>query len=183
MRYVLFVLLIGTFCACGDDDPVEPSFPAGPANATAISLIFVGPDDQPQTFEYRTDIDIPDGEIADPPEVDEVVLEPNTTYTLRVSAIEESIGSAGSSTRRLNDQIEAQAEDYIVLYSVLAATLDFDVQDLDANGDPIGLQSLVTTGGPSQGVLTLQLKYEAQKSSPSASGTTLIEADFPLRIE
>jgi hypothetical protein len=63
--------------------------------------------------------------------------------------------------------------------------------DTDNQGNPIGIETLMTTGDPSSGTLNVTLRHEPDKNAENVSagdisnagGSTDIEADFDVRIE
>lgn len=64
--------------------------------------------------------------------------------------------------------------------------MSFGYADADANGKPIGLKTILNTGGASSGTLKIILRHQADKNAAgvsngnptNAGGETDIEVDF-----
>jgi hypothetical protein len=120
------------------------------------------------------------------PEIDAVVLEPNSTYTMNISVLDES----KTPVEVITDEIIAEAEDHQFFFVIQSADISIDYEDLDGRGNPVGLQNIVTTNGIGSGTLTVILRHEPDKDAEgvssgniaNASGETDIQTDFPLMI-
>jgi len=63
--------------------------------------------------------------------------------------------------------------------------------DKDANGNPVGLSSILTTGDAASGSITITLRHEPAKSASgvsngditNAGGETDIEVIFPINVQ
>lgn len=147
-------------------------------SATILRIVLTGGTAGSQTFSYR---EVPPEEPGTvlPPEIDDIVLEANTSYSYRLIIQ----GESPNGTRNLNPEIEEDGEDYIVTFDVLAANLDITLTDEDDFGDPIGLSGTFQTGTVSSGVLMFDLYFETSKASPGSGGDRLLAGDFRVEIQ
>lgn len=186
MKYSLYLpvaMLLGTFLffgtACGGDDEMEPMVPEENTAipVTIVRLVISGGTQGSQTFSYR-EVPPPEVGVVLPPEVDDIVLEANTSYSYRIIAQSET----SNGTRNVNDDIEEDGEDYLFTFDVLAVNLDLTPTDEDQFGAPIGLSGTLQTGDVSSGVLMFKLFFETNKSSPGGSGERIISGDFRVEL-
>lgn len=181
MRFLLLLccglLLFGT--ACDDNDNPEPEPPEDnlAVAATIIRLIVSGGSQGARTFSYRQ-VPPVDG-VAQPPEVDDITLDANTNYTYRIIVL----GEDTNGTRTLTDEVEADGEDYLFTFDVLAADITIVPNDEDQFGDPIGLTGTIQTGDTSSGVLMFDLFFETNKASPGSSGDRILGGDYRVEIQ
>jgi hypothetical protein len=67
----------------------------------------------------------------------------------------------------------------------------FSYDDSDSNGDPVGIVTTVHTGDTGNGLLTITLRHEPDKSATgvaggditNAGGDTDLEVTFPVMVE
>ena len=85
---------------------------------------------------------------------------------------------------------EDDAEDHEIFYITNVAGLQFTTTDVDANSNPLGFDTEVTTGAGGTSVLTISVVHEGKKPNDgttqdalSGGGTTDIEATFNVTVE
>ena len=115
-------------------------------------------------------------------------LAANTTYNGSITLLNTADGANEDITR----EIEEEDEEHQLFY-VVGAGLNLTVayDDADADSNPIGLMTTLTTGDASTGQLTITLLHEPDKNAtgvsdgdPSnAGGETDIEVTFDVEIE
>ena len=176
---VLMASLI--FTACEKDDPKIPNgeelittlnytiIPAG--GGTAIILSF-------------QDLD-GDGGIA--PIITGGTLAANQTYSGTLELLNEST----SPTADITEEVEAEDEDHQFFFQSNVSDLTINYDDQDADGNPVGLSSTLTTGAATSGSITIVLRHEPNKSASgvsdgditNAGGETDIEVTFPIDVQ
>ena len=177
----LFAILFLTMTSCKDDDPVIDE----PEEEVITDLVFtLTPlSGDPVTLSFSD----PDGDGGDPPIVATGTLAPNTTYTGTIEVKDES----GTPTMNITSEIQEEDEDHQFFFALngLNATITYD--DMDANGNPIGLSSTLTTSDASNGTMTITLRHEPDKTASgvadgdatNAGGETDIEVTFNVIIQ
>jgi hypothetical protein len=115
----------------------------------------------------------------------------NTTYNGVVAFTNESVSPAEDITT----EIVAEAEDHQIFYQTTGSLPDFiystTAENLDANGKPIGLQTVLTTTTAATGVLKISLIHLPNKTAAgvatgdptNAGGNTDATEEFTVRIE
>ncbi|MFT5168052.1 MAG: hypothetical protein ACI8P3_003291 [Saprospiraceae bacterium] len=181
----LFIALVFTtslfFTACEKDDPEIPNeeelittlkynlTPTG--GGTSITLSF-------------QDLD---GDGGDNPAITGGNLAANQTYTGTLELLNDSKTPAESIT----EEIEEEKEEHQFFFQSNVSNLTIAYSDQDANGNPVGLTSILTTGAAESGTITILLRHEPNKSASgvsdgditNAGGETDIEVTFPVNVQ
>ncbi len=131
----------------------------------------------------------PDGDGGQAPTINvSGSLQDSTTYTGIITARNLSDpNSPDDITAEIRDE-----DDEHQFFFLVEGSLNVDVQyaDSDENGDPVGLETELTTGGFSSGTLRIILRHQPNKgatgitiSDPAgAGGETDIDVSYPLSI-
>lgn len=182
----LLLLLLSPFFfilpSCqNDDDPVIPN----EEELITTLILTMTPDSggDPVTWTFR-DLD---GDGGEAPVITTSPLTANTEYTTTVQVLNETETPAEDIT----DEVRAEAEEHQFFYITSLGTDLISVYgDQDANGNPIGIETLLSTGVPGTGTLTVILIHEPDKTAPGVSvglpeqagGETDIEVVFNVEI-
>ncbi|MFT6148889.1 MAG: hypothetical protein ACJAUH_001575, partial [Saprospiraceae bacterium] len=86
---------------------------------------------------------------------------------------------------------EEEAEEHQFFFQTTLNDLEVIYDDQDADGNPIGLTTTVTTGNSDTGTITIILKHEPNKSAAgvingditNAGGETDIEVTFGVDVQ
>lgn len=155
--------------SCSDDDDAPaPIVEQEVITTVDIQLEDVNNSDNTATFVYQ-DAD-GDGQVD---MISEDNLSPNTTYSGTISFLNELENPAEDIT----EEILEEAEEHQVFYipnNELDLTTTYD--DVDNDGNPIGVNFTLTTGNASEGVMTVILIHEGDKFAEGASEGVLTEA-------
>ena len=115
----------------------------------------------------------------------------NTTYNGIVTFTNESVSPAEDITA----EIVAEAEDHQIFYQTTGSLPDFiystTAENVDANGKPIGLETVFTTTTAATGVLKISLIHLPNKTAvgvaagdpTNAGGNTDATEEFTVRVE
>jgi hypothetical protein len=109
-------------------------------------------------------------------------LKANATYSGALELINlEELEDVGA------EIAEEDAENHEIFYITNVAGLQIDTTDVDANSNPLGFDTDITTGSASTGILTISLVHEGKKpndgTTTDAGGTLDIEVVFELTVE
>lgn len=115
------------------------------------------------------------------------VLETTTTYNGVLTLLNESESPAEDITV----EIQNEAEEHQFFFVPNATGVSVAYGDQDANGNPIGLSTVLTTGTAASGNITITLKHEPDKFAnnvaagdiTNAGGETDIEVSFPIDVQ
>jgi len=188
-----FLLLITLFSftlfitSCGDSD--VPGEENEEEVIDRVMLVFV-PDEGETVSATAFD---EDGEGPNDFEIDEIVLAPNTTYTLSIE-VDNTIESED-----ITSEIEEEAEEHMFFFAFTnniftnpAGDGNIDNRsdamnylDEDANELPLGLETSWTTGSATTGTFRTVLKHQPNAksaSSTASTGETDIDITWTLTI-
>lgn len=174
---ILFISVC-TFTACSDDDDDDHDHDSEEELITTVKYTLTnGSDVVTLTFSD------PDGEGGnDGTYSPSEPLTANTTYTGVVQLLNETESPAEDITEEVKDE----ADEHEFFYTSDVSGLSITKTDTDGNGNPLGVETSLTTVGAGSGTLTIILKHEPTKpndgSSSSAGGSTDVEITFDVTI-
>lgn len=174
---ILLLLVSGLFTACKSEDPVIAN---EEELITTVKLNFISEDGK-DTVEWSfNDLD---GDGGESPIISVTSLKENTTYNAEVYLSNESINPA----ENITEEVLEEGTLHQLFYVVEGAELAVTYEDMDTDGNPLGLKMKMKTGMQSIGELKLILRHEPIKPNDgdpnNAEGETDIEIDFFVAIE
>lgn len=186
----LFVgLVAASLTACKKDKEETPKPQPVPVNEeeliTTLILTFTDAATPGNVYELRfTD---QDGDNGMAPEITGDTLPAGTTLQLAVRVLDES----GATPEEITDEILLEDEEHQFFFQVTDADLQIAYADADADGQPVGLSNVATTGAASTGSLRVTLIHEPVKTAAgvsaglidNAGGETDIEVTLPVVIQ
>ncbi len=183
MAMMAFLFLLPS-CDKEDDEPEDPIIPNEEEVITTLNFT-LSPDGGGDTV-IMTFLDL-DGDGGDDPVITGGTLMANTTYSGSLELLNEDENPAEDITA----EIEEEDEEHQFFFSFTENNLSVAYNDADANGNPIGLATTVTTGNAGNGVLTVVLRHEPAKDASgvsdgditNAGGETDIEVDFDVVVQ
>lgn len=180
LALLLLPLCLSLPSCADDDDPVVPNeeevitdvtFTLVPTTGTGETVVF--------SFVDR------DGDGPVQPDTSQTgTLLPSTTYNGKLTF------TNASDTLDVEDvtaEVRTEALDHQVFFTQTAGlNLTVTYADVDTGGNPLGLETTVTTGAPSSGNFTIILRHEPDKSAAGVSisnptpagGETDVEVTF-----
>ena len=170
-----FTLVLSTSCNKDDDDN-EPENEQ--ELITTVTLTFVNSNNVSSVFKWAD----PDGPGGNAPEVDIITLDANETYQLFTAFLDES---DPNDVEDITEEVREEAEEHLLCFEAVGLAGGPTAVDTDSNGDPLGLQSELSTGDPTNGNLTVILKHEPEKgaATPCSTGETDVEVTFSTTIQ
>lgn len=176
--YLAFLLMgsLLSFSACKDDEDPEPDHEHEVITTVTLTLTSTNGETVTATWE---DLDGPGGNA---PEVDELVLSANTTYTGSITFASEEAHGDHHHAHDLTAEIREEGTAHEVFYLVTPQNLvTFSKTDRDANGRPIGLETTATTTAAGEGKVRILLKHQpGTKSDSSNENTGETDVDITL---
>lgn len=147
------------------------SYTLTPTSATASTFIF-------------KDID---GDGGNAPTKDAITLAANTTYTGVIALLNES----ESPVETITSEVKEEGTDHQFFYISSVSGLSVAYTDTDSNGNPIGINTTLTTGAAGTGTLTVVLRHEPSKAASgvasgditNAGGESDIEVEFAVTVQ
>ena len=114
-------------------------------------------------------------------------LSANETYSASLELLNESEAPVEDITL----EIEEEDLDHQFFFQSTIADLNISYSDMDSSGNPIGLETTLTTGAAGSGTITVTLKHEPMKNAAgvsdgditNAEGETDIEVTFPVDVQ
>lgn len=110
-------------------------------------------------------------------------LSANTTYTGSIKLLNETEDPAEDIT----EEVEEEGDEHEFFYSSTISDITITKEDEDEDGNPIGIETTLTTGEAGSGSLTIILKHEPTKpndgTSTGAGGSTDVSVTFSIEVE
>lgn len=182
-----------TITSCDDDDPVKEDVPELITKAT---LIFTPVGGGTPVSASATD---PDGEGVQDIMVDGPInLTAGTTYTLTLSLINE-LAEPTDEEYNISDEVEEEGDEHMFFFAWTNDVFSdptgngnvdnrvdaVNYEDLDDNGEPLGLVTTWTAGTTSSGTFRVILKHQPDlktSTSDSSTGETDLDITFEINV-
>lgn len=169
--FVFATLLL--FSGCNDDE--DPVIENEEELITTVRLTLTEGDNT-LTFDWK-DLD---GDGANPPVVDDIVLQAGKTYSVAVTLLNESVTPA----ENISEEVAEEAGEHQLFFLVSDGLgLEVSYSDEDDNGNPLGLEATFTTGDSASGTLTVVLRHEPNKLAPGVADGDITNAGGETDIE
>lgn len=192
-KYLLGLLfIVMTLSSCDDNTPTIPN-----EEELITTVILELTDGNGNDIDFISrDLD---GEGGNAPVLTTEALAANTVYTGHLELLnelheeeeeeaEEEHGHAHG--ENISDEVREEAEEHQVFYLLSGgadATIAYDEDDIDANGNPVGLEVAITTGDASSGSLRIVLRHLPKKPNDGtlddAGGSSDVDVSFDFVIE
>jgi len=181
----IYFLLVAFMClsqlSCDKDDPEVPNEEELITTLTYTLSPNGGGD--PVVFTFR-DLD---GDGGDDPIIQGGTLAANQSYVGRV----EFLNEAEIPAEDITEEVEEESVDHQVFFSSSLSGLSVTYADTDDNGNRLGLVTNLTTSSAGNGILTITLRHEPDKSAAgvssgdisNAGGSTDVEAMFTVNVQ
>ena len=184
LNQLFFVLLASSVILFSSCDPEGPEDPNGEEVITTLKYTLTpnGGGDV-VTLEFK-DLD---GDGGDDPTITSGILMDSTTYTGVITLLNES----ESPVEDITVEIQEEDEDHQFFFATTLTGMTVAYDDMDANNQPVGLNSTLTTTAVENGTITITLRHEPNKSATNvasgditnAGGETDIEVTFNLDVQ
>jgi hypothetical protein len=180
LRSMLLLVAVLLFSQCDTEDP-EPENEEELITTLEMTFSPIGGGDEVVFSVFDED---GDGPIE--PVYTNGTLAANTRYNVSIEVRNDEEGED------ITEEIEEEDEEHQFFFQKTSGlNIEFNYDDEDGNGNPIGLSTVFSTGDASTGSLVVILRHEPDKSAngavngdPSnAGGETDIEANFDVTIE
>ncbi|MGJ8685465.1 MAG: type 1 periplasmic binding fold superfamily protein [Nonlabens sp.] len=168
------------FASCSDDD--APQVINEEEVITTVEYTLTNTADATNVVVYKS-VDA-DGDGPNPPIVTTTgVLMANSSYMGSVQFLNE----AESPAENITEEVEGESDEHEVFYIASIPDVMIAKDDVDVNGNPLGVMTTFQTGAVSTGNLTVVLRHEPMKpndgSLSNAGGETDVQVVFDLTIQ
>lgn len=177
------LLIIGLQSCSSDDDNPEP---VNEEEVITTMTIRFTPQGGGAELVLRTQ-DLDGDGPNDPVVTDNIAFEPNTVYNAEV----EFLNELESPPEDITEEVLAEDEEHQVFYTIISSgDVTATYNDMDSNGNPVGVSFTLTTGSTSSNSMTVTLRHEPNKDASgvsdgditNAGGETDIEATFSFSV-
>lgn len=128
-----------------------------------------------------------DGDGGNAPEITGGTLMANETY----NGVLELLNEVASPAENITTEIEEEDEGHQFFFTSSIAGMDISYNDMDENGNPVGIKTTVTTTNSGAGTLKITLRHEPNKTAAdvangdilNAGGETDIEVSFTVDVQ
>ena len=178
------ILLIGFLLLATACDKDDPEIPIEPEIITTVTYTLTPTSGGSSIILKFVDLD---GDGGSAPVITGGTLNANETYTGNLDLRNESLSPVESVT----EEIKEEDDEHQFFFESTISDLLVSYNDQDENGNPVGLNSTLTTGDAATGSLTIILRHEPDKLASgvsggditNAGGETDIEVTFPLDVQ
>jgi hypothetical protein len=185
LLYLIISLIFLTSASC-DKDPVIPN----PEELITTMIYTVTPVSGEGSTVIYTFRDL-DGDGGNPPVI---TISGNGGDTLKSGAVYEGVielwNESVNPAVNITSEVDAESEDHQFFYDLIGLHATVEYADVDDNGFPVGLQTMVSPFGPGVGSLDITLRHLPDKAAAgvsdgniqNAGGETDIAVSFPVLI-
>ncbi len=176
----LSILTATLFISCSDDD--ENPAPVNEEEVITTMTVTLTPQGGGTSITLQSQ-DL-DGDGPDAPVVTvSGNLEDFTTYDGSIVLLNETETPAENVT----EEVEEEADEHQFFFSTTGSIGDVTYNDIDSNGNPVGIVFILTTQQPGAASITVTLRHEPLKPNDGtltgAGGETDIAQTFTLTVE
>ena len=181
LGFALILLTTVIFTSCMKEDPIIPN-----EEELITTLIYrLTPEVGGDVVELKF-VDL-DGDGGNAPVISNGILQNNAMYSGELSLLNEQSTPSQSITSEVADEGEAHQ----VFYQSDFSGVNTSYNDMDSNGKPIGLSTILETSQTGSSNLKIILRHEPDKFAPrvadgdieNAGGETDIEVIFTVNVQ
>lgn len=178
LSLIMFVGL--TFIACSNDDDV-PEQINEEETITTMTITLVPAGGGTTVTLQSQDLD------GDGPNAPVVTISGNLTANTTYSGTVVLLNETESPAENITLEVEEEAEEHQFIYIATGNITSISYDDVDGNGNPIGIEFSIVTGNPGNATLSATLRHEPKKPNDGtladAGGETDFTQTFGLTIE
>ena len=185
MKKINLLLALGVFSmlfitSCEKDEPEDPIIPNEEEVITTLNFTLT-PDGggTPVVLSFQ-DLD---GDGGNAPTISEGTLDNNTIYNGSLELLNELEDPAEDITLEVAEEELEHQFFYETLFPTELSDVNIAYNDLDEEGNPIGLSTVLTTGEMGSGTITVTLRHEPNKDAAGVSSGDIANADGETDIE
>lgn len=179
LKLASFALLAFTLFSCSDDD-------SAPVNEEeVITTVTITLQNGLDVITLKSqDLD------GDGPNAPVVTVSGDLAAGLTYTGSVEFLNELESPAEDITEEVEEEGVEHQIFYQLTNSLGTITYDDVDDNGDPIGLEFTLVTGSVGSGTLTLTLRHEPNKDASgvssgdinNAGGSTDAEVSFPVSV-
>lgn len=189
MKNINLILVAGTFCmllitSCKKDEPKDPIIPNEEEVITTLNFSLTPTGGGTPIVLAFQDLD---GDGGNAPTITGGTLEANTTYT----GLLELLNELENPAEDITEEVKEEGVEHQFFFQSSVSEINVAYDDMDENGNPIGVSTILTTNGINTGTITVTLRHEPNKDASgvstgditNAGGETDIEVTFNVEIQ
>ena len=169
------------FTSCGKDDPVIPN---EEELITTVNVTLTPNGGGADVVLSYKDLD---GDGSGAPEITGGDLLANQLYNGTIELLNETEDPAEDIT----EEVQEEDEDHQFFFGSSISDISFAYSDEDADGNPVGLNFILTTGNAAAGTISVTLIHEPIKDAlgvpdgdiTNAGGESDIDVDLPVNVQ
>ena len=174
--FSIFFCIVFSIVSCGDNEPEDPIIPNEEELITTLNYTLISDDGSDVVVFSFEDLD-GDGGVA--PTLTSDTLMPNMNYNGKLNLY----NNGGNVSVDIGAEVNEEGEDHQFFFQTTLPELSIQYVDQDANGNPIGINTELTTGDAGSGTLTITLRHEPDKNATGVSGGDIMNAGGETDIE
>lgn len=179
IKTLAILATLAAFTSCDDDDPVEIN---EEEVITTVEVKLTNTADPNNEVTFKSVDNDGDGPNA-PVQTVTGTLMVNATYNGTV----EFLNELESPVEDITEEVEEEGDEHEVFYTTTISDLSVTKDDVDADGNPLGLMTTFQTGAAATGTMTVVLRHEPMKPNDgtlaNAGGETDVEVTFDVTVQ
>lgn len=179
IKTLAILATLAAFTSCDDDDPVEIN---EEEVITTVEVKLTNTADPNNEVTFKSVDNDGDGPNA-PVQTVTGTLMANATYNGTV----EFLNELESPVEDITEEVEEEGDEHEVFYTTTISDLSVTKDDVDADGNPLGLMTTFQTGAAATGTMTVVLRHEPMKPNDgtlvNAGGETDVEVTFDVTVQ
>ena len=181
MKNINLFLVAGTFSmllitSCKKDEPKDPIIPNEEEVITTLNFSLTPTAGGTSIVLAFQDLD---GDGGNALTITGGTLEANTTYT----GLLELLNELEDPAEDITEEVKEEGVDHQFFFETSVSGINVTYDDVDENGDPIGVSTILTTNGTGSGSMTVTLRHEPSKDASGVSGGDMTNAGGETDIE
>lgn len=169
-RIAILSMLVGSFIACDNDDDTPEIVNEEEVITTMTVTLTPNGGGTPVIMQTRdTDGDGPGAPVVTNP----VNLAANTTYNGSIELLDEL---DPNDVEDITEEVEEEDDEHQFFFSATNSIATFAYNDMDGDGNPIGLSFTLTTSDAGTGTVTVTLIHEPMKDASGVSDGDITNA-------
>lgn len=174
---IVLVVPISFFSSCNDNEaPPAPVVPNEEEVITTLNYTLISENEGDTVTLSFQDLD---GDGGNAPTITSGVLTQNTTYNCSIKLLNEMESPA----KDITEEVKEEDEEHQFFFASTLSGVSIEYADQDADGNPLGLSSIIKTEGAESGNITVTLRHEPDKKATGVSGGDITNAGGETDIE
>lgn len=185
MKTIKFLSMMATAAllvtSCSDDDDAGPEEVNEEEVITTMTVTLTPTGGGSAVVLQSQDLD------GDGPNTPEITVSGNLVAESTYEGEIELLNETETPAEDVTEEVEEEGDEHQFIFDITGSIETIEYDDVDANGNPVGIEFTLTTGAAGNGSLAITLRHEPTKPNDGtlagAGGETDIAQTFAVTVE